>query len=87
MTIKCPKCGSNYYKMIDSRQRRRGWVRTRECDDCGYRYRTVEILDSRGFLTPQDYYEARDKAEAERNLFMTERIERMAKKLNVTLLG
>ena len=40
--MKCPECGTENQTVKDSRLRLRGWVRKRQCNVCGYEFRTVE---------------------------------------------
>lgn len=39
----CPLCGHNCSGVLRSRSTPTGVVRTRQCDRCGHRWRTVEI--------------------------------------------
>ena len=41
----CPKCNSDDYKMVDTRIKLGHRVRSKKCKDCGYRWRTIEIVD------------------------------------------
>ena len=41
----CPKCNSDDYKMVDTRIKLGFRVRSKKCKDCGYRWRTIEIVD------------------------------------------
>lgn len=41
--MNCPKCGKRS-AVIDSRPRKTGVFRRRECNHCGHRYSTVERL-------------------------------------------
>jgi len=45
--VKCPKCGTDDDKVLDSRASKEGAVirRRRECLKCGYRYTTHEEID------------------------------------------
>ena len=45
--MKCPKCGSDDDKVLDSRAAREGAAirRRRECLKCGYRFTTYEEID------------------------------------------
>lgn len=45
--MKCPKCGNDDDKVLDSRSSKEGAVirRRRECLKCGYRYTTHEEID------------------------------------------
>ncbi len=45
--MKCPKCGNDDDKVLDSRASKEGAVirRRRECLKCGYRYTTHEEID------------------------------------------
>jgi transcriptional repressor NrdR len=45
--MRCPKCGCQDDKVIDSRSSREGATirRRRECIGCGYRYTTYEIIE------------------------------------------
>jgi transcriptional regulator NrdR family protein len=40
--IVCPKCGSAFYHVVDSRQIADTIRRRRECGECGTRYTTYE---------------------------------------------
>lgn len=40
----CPSCGSNKVRVIDTGRKVEQLERRRKCIDCGYEYRTVEIL-------------------------------------------
>lgn len=41
----CPKCNSNNDKVLDTRIKLGFRVRSKKCKDCGYRWRTIEIVD------------------------------------------
>ena len=41
----CPRCNSDDYKMVDTRIKLGHRVRSKKCKDCGYRWRTIEIVD------------------------------------------
>ena len=41
----CPKCNSDDYKMVDTRIKLGFRVRSKKCRDCGYRWKTIEIVD------------------------------------------
>lgn len=41
----CPKCNSNNDKLLDTRIKLGFRVRSKKCKDCGYRWRTIEIVD------------------------------------------
>ena len=45
--MKCPKCGKDDDKVLDSRAAREGAAirRRRECLSCGYRFTTYEEID------------------------------------------
>jgi len=45
--MKCPKCGNDSDKVIDSRKARDGRAvrRRRECSECGYRFTTYEYIE------------------------------------------
>lgn len=47
MTMKCPKCGNDDDKVLDSRTSKEGAAirRRRECLKCGYRFTTHEEID------------------------------------------
>lgn len=47
--MKCPRCGNEDDKVVDSRAVREGRAvrRRRECSDCGERYTTYESLETR----------------------------------------
>lgn len=44
--MKCPRCGSQNTKTIDSRPTEVSRRRIHECNSCGFRYRTYEIMES-----------------------------------------
>jgi len=50
--VKCPRCGSEDDKVVDSRAVRDGRAvrRRRECIDCGERFTTYEALETRPVL-------------------------------------
>ena len=41
----CIKCHNNDFKVVDTRIKRGFRVRSKKCKDCGYRWRTIEIVD------------------------------------------
>ena len=41
--MKCPKCESNHSCVVDSRSKKFGIQRRRECMVCGHRFNTAEI--------------------------------------------
>ncbi|MDR0614836.1 MAG: transcriptional regulator NrdR [Lactobacillales bacterium] len=45
--MKCPKCGHNHSRVVDSRQSEdaRTIRRRRECENCGYRFTTFEKIE------------------------------------------
>lgn len=43
MTIECPSCACPNTHVVDSRDSPHGRRRTRQCDDCGHRFPTVEL--------------------------------------------
>ena len=45
--MKCPKCGADEDRVLDSRAAREGAAirRRRECEKCGYRFTTYEEID------------------------------------------
>jgi len=47
--VKCPRCGNESDKVVDSRAVRDGRAvrRRRECQDCGERYTTYEAVETR----------------------------------------
>lgn len=45
--MKCPKCGSESNKVVDSRNHEERVTRTRKCEDCGERFSTEEIYASK----------------------------------------
>lgn len=50
--MRCPKCGSQDDKVIDSRSSREGATirRRRECLACGFRYTTYEEIEHEGLM-------------------------------------
>ena len=50
--MRCPKCGCQDDKVIDSRASREGATirRRRECDQCGHRFTTYEELEHEGLM-------------------------------------
>jgi transcriptional repressor NrdR len=50
--MRCPKCGCQDDKVIDSRASREGATirRRRECIGCGYRFTTYEEVESAGLM-------------------------------------
>ena len=51
----CPKCGKET-RVIDSRDAETGVRRRRVCDDCGYRFTTLEItLEQIGIYNRQEH--------------------------------
>jgi transcriptional repressor NrdR len=50
--MRCPKCGCQDDKVIDSRTSREGATirRRRECTSCGYRFTTYEEVERTGLL-------------------------------------
>jgi transcriptional repressor NrdR len=50
--MRCPKCGCQDDKVIDSRASREGATirRRRECIGCGYRFTTYEEIERSGFF-------------------------------------
>jgi transcriptional repressor NrdR len=50
--MRCPKCGCQDDKVIDSRASREGATirRRRECTSCGYRFTTYEEVERTGLL-------------------------------------
>ena len=50
--MRCPKCGCQDDKVIDSRSSREGATirRRRECTGCGYRFTTYEEVERAGLL-------------------------------------
>jgi transcriptional repressor NrdR len=50
--VKCPRCGNESDKVVDSRAVRDGRAvrRRRECQDCGDRYTTYEAVETRPVL-------------------------------------
>lgn len=45
VNMKCPECGCEESKVIDSRPTENKVRRRRECIDCGYRFTTYEIIE------------------------------------------
>jgi transcriptional repressor NrdR len=55
--MRCPKCGCQDDKVIDSRASREGATirRRRECNQCGYRFTTYEEIERAGlFVVKRD---------------------------------
>src|SRR5215470_7185977 len=55
--MRCPKCGCQDDKVIDSRASREGATirRRRECNKCGYRFTTYEEIERAGlFVVKRD---------------------------------
>jgi len=50
--MRCPKCGCQDDKVIDSRASREGATirRRRECAGCGYRFTTYEEIERKGLM-------------------------------------
>ncbi len=50
--MRCPKCGCQDDKVIDSRASREGATirRRRECTDCGHRFTTYEEVEHEGLM-------------------------------------
>lgn len=50
--MRCPKCGCQEDKVIDSRASREGATirRRRECEQCGHRFTTYEELEHEGLM-------------------------------------
>lgn len=50
--MRCPKCGCQEDKVIDSRSSREGATirRRRECEKCGHRFTTYEELEHEGLM-------------------------------------
>jgi transcriptional repressor NrdR len=50
--MRCPKCGGQEDKVIDSRSSREGATirRRRECTQCGHRFTTYEELEHQGLM-------------------------------------
>lgn len=46
--MQCPRCKSLNQRATDSRERFRGWIRVRQCSDCGLRFKTVEMIAGDG---------------------------------------
>ncbi|MDR2834364.1 MAG: transcriptional regulator NrdR [Streptococcaceae bacterium] len=46
--MRCPKCGNNHSRVIDSRQSEdnRAIRRRRQCENCGFRFTTFERIES-----------------------------------------
>ena len=41
--MNCPKCGSYQVGVIDTKPKPSGIRRRRKCQDCGYRFTTMEV--------------------------------------------
>lgn len=50
--MKCPHCGNNGSRVVDSRPTDEGRVirRRRECEDCGFRFTTFERVEATPLL-------------------------------------
>ena len=50
--MRCPKCGGQEDKVIDSRASREGATirRRRQCENCGHRFTTYEELEHEGLM-------------------------------------
>ena len=68
--MKCPKCGNDDDKVLDSRSSKEGAVvrRRRECLKCGHRFTTHEEIDR------DDLYVV--KRDGRRELFLREKLEK-----------
>lgn len=68
--MKCPKCGNDDDKVLDSRSSKEGAVirRRRECLKCGYRFTTHEEIDR------DDLYVV--KRDGRREVFQREKLEK-----------
>ena len=68
--MKCPKCGNDDDKVLDSRSSKEGAIirRRRECLKCGARFTTHEEIDSGEFFVV--------KRDGRREPFMREKLER-----------
>ena len=47
MSKYCPKCGGDSY-IVDGRNKKYGYRRRRECELCGFRWSTLEIVIESG---------------------------------------
>ncbi len=72
----CPACGKRNWIVLDSRQRRRGWVRTKRCNVCGNKFKTIERCAG---VDDSEYNEP------ERKRMNIERIERLAREMCIKL--
>lgn len=45
--MKCPKCGSEQNKVVDTRNHEDRFTRVRKCEECGERFHTEEIYSVR----------------------------------------
>ena len=45
--MKCPQCGYEFSKIVDSRYICNGKKRRRQCVGCGFRYNAIEISETR----------------------------------------
>ena len=68
--MKCPKCGSDDDKVLDSRAVREGAAirRRRECASCGFRFTTHEEIDRDDLFVV--------KRDGRRELFQREKLEK-----------
>lgn len=70
--MQCPRCRSINQRTTDSRERFRGWVRSRMCHDCGFRFKTVEVM-------------AEDIQKPTKHDISVNRIKEMARKMGIKL--
>ena len=82
--MNCPKCKSADLRVNDSRERKRvnGWVRYRQCNSCGYAFRTIERYS---FDTLQEIDQSRLTARKEQKRENVRRIRELAKKMSIKL--
>lgn len=43
LKLRCPRCESDNIKVYDTRQHKTGRIRKRQCENCLYRWDTIEI--------------------------------------------
>lgn len=83
--MRCPNCGKDNNSVTDSRFKvmRDAWTRKRECNSCGYAFRTVERYS---YDTIVEMHNERISYRKERDRINTERIKKMAREMSVKLI-
>lgn len=79
--MRCPRCGSENQKVKASRERQKGRLRWR-CLCCGEHFITIERYSSR---TVKAMQKERILSKDERKTYNINRIEALAKKMNIKL--